>query len=447
MDEKRLHLLGNEDISKALMKLSIPMVMGMMIQVFYNLVDTYFIGLLNDADQLAAANVSFPVFVLLMALANIIGTGAASYISRCLGKKDYVEASKTSSISFLLVIIISGLVTLFGIIFGKNIVGMLGVTESIFDYTYNYVIILFIGAITVVGSFTLGQLLRAEGDMKNFVNGMVIGTVLNIILDPVFIFMFDMGIKGAAVATVIGYLVSLLFYMKILFFGDTTLKIKKEYMKFEKHILNEIFKIGLPASLNQMLMGFANVVSNNIAITYGTLTVAGMGVAMKVMMIGTFIFIGFSAGSQPLIGFNYGAGNIERVKEAIKRGITITTIIGIILASIFYLFSETIIKTFMKDTAVIKQGSMILKALLFSLPFIGGQMIATVTAQSLGKAMLSTILSVSRQGILYIPLLIVLNKSFGFNGFIYAQPITDVIMIGISLFLISNMLNKEIEKI
>ena len=329
--------------------------------------------------------------------------------------------------------------------FVSRIVKLLGTSDEVYNYTYEYVKIMFLGSITVIGSFTLGQIIRSEGDMKTFVRGMMTGTILNIILDPVFIFTFNMGIKGAAIATIIGYSVSLIYYVSCFISGKSILKINKNYMIYDKVILGEIFKIGIPGSLNQMLMGVANVVSNNIAITYGTLTVAGIGVAMKVMMIGTFIFIGFSSGTQPFIGFNYGANNLDRVKEAVKKSVTITTIIGIILAIIFYLFSENIIRTFISDNDVVKEGSIILKALLLSLPFIGGQMIATVTSQSLGKAVLSTILSISRQGLLYIPLIILLNKFFGFNGFIYAQPITDVIMITLSLFLISNMLSKEIK--
>lgn len=445
MNESRLNLLEKEDVTKALLKLSIPMIMGMMMQVFYNLVDTYFIGRLEDPNQLAAANIAFPVFVLLMAIANIIGTGAASYISRCLGKKDYENANKTASISFMLVVIFSLIVTIFGVLFCSRIVKLLGTSDEVYNYTYEYVKIMFLGSITVIGSFTLGQIIRSEGDMKTFVRGMMTGTILNIILDPVFIFTFNMGIKGAAIATIIGYSVSLIYYLSCFISGKSILKINKNYMIYDKVILGEIFKIGIPGSLNQMLMGVANVVSNNIAITYGTLTVAGIGVAMKVMMIGTFIFIGFSSGTQPFIGFNYGANNLDRVKEAVKKSVTMTTIIGIILAIIFYLFSENIIRTFISDNDVVKEGSIILKALLLSLPFIGGQMIATVTSQSLGKAVLSTILSISRQGLLYIPLIILLNKFFGFNGFIYAQPITDVIMITLSLFLISNMLSKEIK--
>ena len=445
MNESRLNLLEKEDVTKALLKLSIPMIMGMMMQVFYNLVDTYFIGRLEDPNQLAAANIAFPVFVLLMAIANIIGTGAASYISRCLGKKDYENANKTASISFMLVVIFSLIVTIFGVLFCSSIVKLLGTSDEVYNYTYEYVKIMFLGSVTVIGSFTLGQIIRSEGDMKTFVRGMMTGTILNIILDPVFIFTFNMGIKGAAIATIIGYSVSLIYYVSCFISGKSILKINKNYMIYDKVILGEIFKIGIPGSLNQMLMGVANVVSNNIAITYGTLTVAGIGVAMKVMMIGTFIFIGFSSGTQPFIGFNYGANNLDRVKEAIKKSVTMTTIIGIILAIIFYLFSENIIRTFISDNDVVKEGSIILKALLLSLPFIGGQMIATVTSQSLGKAVLSTILSISRQGLLYIPLIILLNKFFGFNGFIYAQPITDVIMITLSLFLISNMLSKEIK--
>ncbi len=443
MEDKRLSLLSSENISKAIFKLSIPIVMGMMIQVLYNLVDTYFIGMIGDEKQLAAANMGFPVFILLMAIANIIGTGAASYISRLLGKKDYEEGNKTISISVMLTVIISMIVTIFGVLFIEPITKGLGATGEVYNYTYQYIIILLLGAITVIGSFTLGQLLRAEGNMMKFVKGMLIGTILNIILDPIFIFTFKLGIQGAAIATVIGYLASTIYYLYVFLKGDTILKINLKYMNFDKRVLAEIFKIGTPASLSQMLMGVANVLANNIAIGYGTVTVAGMGVAMKVMMIGTFIFMGFAAGCQPLIGFNYGSGNIERVKETIKKGVTITTLIGIVLAIVFYIIAPSIINIFINQQDVVDKGSVILRALLISLPILGAQMIGTISAQALGKAVISTILSISRQGILYMPLLIILNSAFGFNGLIYAQPLTDIIMAIFSLSLIWSTLSKE----
>lgn len=443
MEDKKIRLLRDEKGSKAILKLSIPMVMGMMIQVLYNLVDTYFIGMLNDANQLAAANISLPVFMMLMAIAGIVGSGSSSYISRCLGNKDYEEANKTISIATGILIIMSIIVMIAGIFMSPNIAKGLGANEATFNYTYKYIFIMFIGAIPVMCSYALGQLLRSEGNIMQSVIGLTLGTVVNIVLDPVFIFGLKMEITGAAIATIIGQTSTLLYFMYAFLKGKTTLKINLNKFKYDKNIFKEIFTIGVPASLNQMLMGVATVIVNNIAVGYGTLTVAGMGVAMKIMTIGTFVFMGFSAGCQPLVGYNYGCNNIPRVKEIIKKGIIITSIIGLSLALIFGVFANSLIGLFTSEPEVINKGAIILRALIISLPFVGGQMISTTSAQSMGKVVVAFILSISRQGLLYMPLLIILNKVFGFSGFIYAQPITDMIMLTFSAILLFKVMPKE----
>lgn len=443
MEDKKIRLLRDEKVSKAILKLSIPMVMGMMIQVLYNLVDTYFIGMLNDANQLAAANISLPVFMMLMAIAGIVGSGSSSYISRCLGNKDYEEANKTISIATGILVIMSIIVMIAGIFMSPNIAKGLGANDATFNYTYKYIFIMFIGAIPVMCSYALGQLLRSEGNIMQSVIGLTLGTVVNIVLDPVFIFGLKMEITGAAIATIIGQTSTLLYFMYAFLKGKTTLKINLKKFKYDKNIFKEIFTIGVPASLNQMLMGVATVIVNNIAVGYGTLTVAGMGVAMKIMTIGTFVFMGFSAGCQPLVGYNYGCNNIPRVKEIIKKGIIITSIIGLSLALIFGVFANSLIGLFTSEPEVINKGVIILRALIISLPFVGGQMISTTSAQSMGKVVVAFILSISRQGLLYMPLLIILNKVFGFSGFIYAQPITDMIMLTFSAILLFKVMPKE----
>lgn len=443
MEDKKIRLLRDEKVSKAILKLSIPMVMGMMIQVLYNLVDTYFIGMLNDANQLAAANISLPVFMMLMAIAGIVGSGASSYISRCLGNKDYEEANKTISIATGILIIMSIIIMIAGIFMSPNIAKGLGANEATLNYTYKYIVIMFIGAIPVMCSYALGQLLRSEGNIMQSVIGLTLGTVVNIVLDPVFIFGLNMEITGAAIATIIGQTSTLIYFTYAFLKGKTTLKINLKKFKYDKSIFKEIFTIGVPASLNQMLMGVATVIVNNIAVGYGTLTVAGMGVAMKIMTIGTFVFMGFSAGCQPLVGYNYGCNNISRVKEIIKKGIIITSIIGLSLALIFGVFANSLIGLFTSEPEVINKGAIILRALIISLPFVGGQMISTTSAQSMGKVVVAFILSISRQGLLYMPLLIILNKVFGFSGFIYAQPITDMIMLTFSSILLFKVMPKE----
>lgn len=443
MEDKKILILRDEKVSKAILKLSIPMVMGMMVQVLYNLVDTYFIGMLNDSNQLAAANIALPVFMMLMAIAGIVGSGASSYISRCLGNKNYEEANKTISIATGILIIMSLIVMIGGIIMSPGMAKGLGANEATFDYTYKYIVIMFIGAIPVMCSYALGQLLRSEGNVMQSVIGLALGTVVNIVLDPIFIFTFKMEITGAAIATVLGQTSTLLYFIYAYSKGKTTLKINLKQFKYNQNIFKEIFTIGVPASLNQMLMGVATIVANNIAVTYGNVTVAGMGVAMKIMTIGTFVFMGFSAGCQPLVGYNYGCNNIPRVKEIIKKGIFITSLIGLGLALIFGVFANSLIGLFASEAEVINKGAIILRALMISLPFVGGQMISTTSAQSMGKVVVAFILSISRQGILYMPLLLLLNKLFGFSGFIYAQPITDIIMIIFSSILLFKVMPKS----
>lgn len=443
MEDKKIAILKNEKVSKAILKLSIPMVMGMMIQVLYNLIDTYFVGMLNDSNQLAAANISLPVFMMLMAISGIVGSGASSYISRCLGNEDYDEANKTVSIAAGILVVMSIFIMIIGILSSSSIAKGLGSDEFTYDYTYQYITIMFMGAIPTMCSYALGQIIRSEGNILQSVIGLVLGTFVNIVLDPIFIFGFNMEIKGAAIATVIGQTSTLIYFIYSFMSGKTTLKINLKQIKYDKNIFKEIFTIGIPASLNQMLMGIATVIVNNVAVAYGTIVVASMGVAMKIMTIGTFIFMGFSAGCQPLVGYNYGCKNIPRVKEIIKKGIIITSMIGLTLVLIFGVFTKPIIGLFSNDTKVIEEGVKILRALMLSLPFVGGQMISTTAAQSMGRAVVAFILSISRQGLVYIPLLIILNKAFGLSGFIYAQPIADVIMLTFSSILLFKVILKD----
>ncbi len=443
MDDKRIHLLANQPVVKAIFTLSIPMIMGMMVQVFYNLADTYFIGRLGDANQLAAANMALPIFVILMGVASMIGTGASSYISRCLGKKDYEAANQTTTIAVGLLGITAIVMTTVGVVFIKPIVYALGGSGATYSYTFQSVIIMFLGGFGVIGNFAFGQLLRAEGNAVRSMMGMVRGTVLNLILDPLFIFTFDLGVAGAALATVIGNGIGLLYYIFCFVKGKTLLKIHFKTFKFDALIYTEIFKIGVPSSMTQILMGASTIVANNIAVGYGTETVAGMGVATKIMMIGTFIFIGFSSGCQPLIGYNYGAHDYERVQLILKRGSQVTAGVGAVLWMLFMFSSSSLIGLFTQDVEVIVKGTLIFKALIGSLPFLGAQMIATAAAQSMGKAIPSVILSVSRQGLLYIPLVLLLNTIFKFNGFIYAQPITDLLMCVLAQIYINRLILKE----
>lgn len=443
MEQKRIEILSKTPVTKAILTMSIPVVMGMMIQVLYNLVDTFFIGKLGDPNQLAAANITTPIFMLMMAIASIIGTGASSYISRCLGEKDYEKANKILSTGIAICIGLGVIITIVGSVFISPIVQSLGASESTFPFAFDYSIVLFLGAIFIMCNFAIGQLLRSEGAAMGAMLGMLIGTVANIALDPIFIFGFGMGIKGAAIATVLGNAMGLSYYIFYFASGKSLVKFKTKSISYDKEILKQIFIIGIPSTISQLLMGVAMVICNNLAVHYGDIIVAGMGISAKIMTIGTFIFMGFSAGCQPLVGYNYGARNYHRMRQVIIKGMFITSAIGIILTVIFGIFARELIGVFTPLTDVISGGTIILRAMMWSLPFVGPQMLAATTVQAMGKAGASLFLSIARQGVFYIPILFVLESLFKFSGLIYAQPVSDALTLGLAIVVLAAIIKKS----
>ncbi len=441
---KQVELMSNAPVSNAILKMSIPVVFGMMVQVLYNLVDTFFVGQLGDKDQLAAANITTPLFMLLMAIATIVSTGAASYISRSLGKKDHATADKTLSTGVAICTGIGVIVTVVGLIFIKPFITILGASDTVYPFAYQYSFVMILGAVPVMLNYAGGQLLRSEGAAMPSIIGMLIGTVVNVILDPVFIFGFDMGIQGAAIATVLGNMAALGYYIFYYLSGKSLVKLKISSISGAKDIWGQTFAIGVPAAFSQFLMSGALIVCNNLARPYGDNAIAGMGVSAKLMYIGTFIFMGFAAGCQPLIGYNYGARNFSRARNIIKTGVGMTLGIGVALTILFAIFASGLISIFAKDLPeVINQGTTVLRISMFSFLVLGPQMLATTSIQAFGKAKASLILSVARQGLFYIPLLFLLNSSFQFQGLIWAQPLSDAITLVLAIILLSDILKKS----
>ncbi|MDD4291447.1 MAG: MATE family efflux transporter [Clostridia bacterium] len=439
---KQTELMSKAPVTKAILKMSIPVVCGMMVQVLYNLVDTFFIGKLNDENQLAAANITTPIFMLMMAVATIVSTGAASYISRCLGKKDDKSANRTLSTGVVICTGLAVVIMILGLVFIKPFITLLGATPLMYPYALSYASIMFIGAIPVMLSYAGGQLVRSEGAVMPSIVGMMLGTVINVILDPIFIFGLNMGIQGAAIATVLGNVGAMGYYIWYYASGKSLVKFNLKDICGEKKIWGQTFAIGIPAALSQFLMSAALIVCNNLAKPYGENAVAGMGVAAKLMYIGTFIFMGFAAGCQPLVGFNFGAKNFPRVKEIIKSGMLITEGIGIALTVLFGVFASGLVSIFSPLPEVISAGATVLCIYMWSFLVLGPQMLASTTIQAFGKAKASLILSIARQGLFYIPLLLLLNRNFSFSGLLWAQPIADAITLALGLVLLVVILKK-----
>ena len=442
-DDKRIYILKEERPAKAIVALGAPLVMGMSIMVLYNLVDTFFIGLLHDDYQMAAVNLAYPVMMILIAISNVVGAGSASLISRSMGAGDYAKASHTLTSGFLLTVIGSAIVAAAGLVFLPQVVKVLGAQSNTFDFTRQYVMIIFIGCLCIMGNYTFGQFLRSEGSVKYSIAGMVVGTAANIVLDPIFIFALGMEIRGAAIATVLGnglgMAISIWFYAK----GKTLLRPAVQYIRPTVEIMKEIFWVGVPAGLETLLTSIAFVVNNNLAVAYGELTVAAMGIAQKIMTLGGYIYQGFAAGSQPIMGYNYGAKNYHRMLQVLKAGILVVSGIELIVMLIFGVFAPYLIDIFSNTPEVIATGSKVLRAFMCILPFVGAVSMSRMSFQAMGKPQYAFGITLVRQLILYIPLLLLLNHVFGFDGMIWAQPITEIIMMAASVTLLVRVIRRE----
>lgn len=441
--DKRIYTMSQEKPVKAVLKMGLPLVAGMFVMALYNIVDTYFIGLTRDDYQLAAVNLAYPIMMILVALSNMISTGAASLIARSLGANDKKTADHTVTSGFGLTVLFSIIVTVFGLIFLSPIVRLLGAMDNTFAYTSQYVEVLLAGSLSVMGNYTFGQFLRSEGSAVYSVIGMVAGTVANIVLDPIFIFTFGMQIRGAAVATVlgnaVGMIISVVFYLR----KKTLLQPSFKYILPTKRILKEIFWVGVPASLETLLTSVAYIVLNKLSVSYGELTVAAMGVAQKIMSIGTYIYQGMTAGAQPVMGFNYGANNYNRMRSVLKAGIIVTSLMEFLVMAVFGIFAPQLISLFSESRDVVEIGSRALRTIMFILPFVGAVSMSRSSFQAMGKPQFAFAITLVRQLFLYVPLLLLFNHLFGFNGMICAQPVTELIMTIVSVALLLKIINSE----
>lgn len=441
-EDKRIYTLSQEEPYIAVIRMGLPLIAGMFIMVLYNWVDTYFIGLTKDDYQLAAVNLSYPVMMVMIALANMIGTGASSFIARCLGANNLAKAKHTLTTGFVLTFINGILVSLIGLALLDKIVSGLGAEEFTYEYTKQYVSIILIGSVFTMGSYTFSAFLRSEGSVKISMIGMVVGTIVNIILDPIFIFTLNMQIRGAAIATVLGNvagaLVSVIFYLS----GKSLLKPSAKMLRPTAEIIKEIYWVGVPASLETLLTAAAYTVNNNLAVAYGPLTVAATGIAQKLISLGSYVYQGFASGVQPIMGYNYGAKNYTRMKAVLKAGVITVTTMELILMAAYGILAPTLVDIFTDSPEVIRIGAQAVRAMMLILPFVGSVSMCRMSFQAMGKPVYAFCITLVRQMILYIPLLIIFNKYFGFKGLIHAQPVTEAVMMAVSIMLLLRFIDR-----
>lgn len=442
-------------VPKAAATLCVPSMLGMLINIVYNLADTFFVGQTGDSNQVAAVSVAMPVFLFLLALGNLFGVGGCAFISRSLGEGKTERIKTISSFCIYTGIMMSAILGGLFIAFRKPLLYLVGASDNTIDFACDYLLWVALGAPFVVISIVACNLVRGEGAAKDSMIGMVIGQIVNIILDPIFIlskgnklmgitmpFGFNMGVKGAAIATVLGNVISVLYFLIYFLRGKSILSITPARYGFKNGIAKGVVSVGLPAALTNLLMSLSNIVINMFLSKYGDYAVAAMGVAMKANLLVVMLQIGLAQGLQPLIGYCYGAKNYKRMKKSVRFGMLCNIIIGGTITLFYILFRTQVIGAFIDDPEVVKWGVKMITALMVPGTLIGVMFIINFAFQGMGKGFQSLILAVSRQGFVFLPLLFILDHFVGIEGIIWAQPIADFFCIVLAILMFSSTVKK-----
>lgn len=439
----KMELLGNAPIPKALMALGIPIMIGMLINALYNLVDAYFVGGLGES-QMGAISFVFPLGQVVVGLGLMFGNGAASYLSRLLGRGDKDTANKVASTALYSSVLVGAIIIILATIFLKPILTLLGATDTIMPYALTYARIYVVSCIFNVFNVTMNNIVTSEGAAKTTMCALLLGAILNIGLDPIFIYVLEMGVAGAAIATAISQLVSTLVYLNYVLRKKSAFTFSVREFAPTKQMMAEILKIGVPTLTFQLLTSLSIALINRAANGYGDAVIAGMGAVTRVTSMGTLVVFGFLKGFQPIAGFSYGAKKFDRLQEAIKTSILWSTIFCVIVGLLMAVFSTQIISQFTDGNAeMISVGQRSLMANGFSFMLFGFYTVYSSLFLALGKGAAGFILGACRQGICFVPVILIFPVLWGLNGILYAQPIADVISAVITVFMALH-LHKEL---
>lgn len=435
-------------VPKAVAAMALPSMMGMLINIVYNLADTFFVGQTGDSNQVAAVSVSMPLFMLFIAVGNLFGVGGCAFISRSLGEGKNDRVKTISSFCIYGALICGVIIGVLFFFFREPLLYLIGASDNTIGFAQDYLKWVAIGSPFSVLAMTVCNLVRGEGAAKISMIGSVLGQVINVILDPIFIldkgdklfgitlpFGFDMGVAGAAIATVLGNVFSVVFFLIYFLKGKSILSITPKRFSVGNGVAKGVINVGLPACLNGLLMSVSNIIVNIVLVSYGDNAVAAMGVAMKANMLVVMLQIGLGQGVQPLIGYCYGAKNYSRMKKCMGFSIICNIVIGTVMMLFYLVFRENVISMFIDDAEVISLGVKMLTAIMTPGPVIGIMFVLNFAFQGMGKGIQTFILSVGRQGLVYIPLLFILNKLVGLDGIIWAQASADFVCVVMSIIM------------
>ncbi len=426
--EDKLEIFASAPVPKAVLTNGIPAMIAMLMVLIYNIADTFFVGQTNDALMVAAVSLASPVFLVFMGVGNVFGIGGTSVISRALGegRKDY--AKKVSSFCMWSCVVLGVVLSALLLLFMDPVLRMIGASGGTWAYTKEYLtIVAFAGPFSLIAN-CYSNVIRTEGRPGIAMTGQIAGNLLNVVLDPILILAFGMGVAGAAWATTIGNVVSSVFYVSFLSSRKSILSIRPRDFSMSGGIFTGVMAIGVPAALGNLLMSAAHILSNAKLASYNDdLAVAGYGVATKMAMITGILCIGFGQGVQPLLGYCIGAKNYPRFKKSLKMAVGFDFCLALLLTALCFVFVRPLTGVFLTDPVAHDYAIRFSRVLLSSSYLFGVFYVLLSSLQAMGAAGRALIVNLSRQGFVYIPAIIVLNALFGMYGLIWAQPMADVV--------------------
>ena len=426
MNSSKIKIMSEENVAKALFKLGMPMVVSMLIMALYNVVDTYFVSGLGK-HSVAAVSVAFPISLIFSGIGLTFGAEAGSYISRLLGGEKKKEADIVATVAMFTSVIIGAITGMTLLFLLTDVLKFMGAIPSIIEIAKKYAIIFIISTMVSTANVTAGNLAVAQGAAKVSLKAMIIGSALNMVLDPIFIYGLNLGVNGAAIATLISQVVTLFIY--IIYFKSEKSYIKLKISNFKPTInaYKEILKVGISMFLLQIFSSISMSKISSSASLYGEDAIAAMGIVLRIVTLGTNVVFGYMKGLQPLAGFNYGAKNYKRLNEAIRCCIKYINLFCLVWTILLYIFAPNILSIFGTGESVLKIAVPALRAGVIMFITFGFQFTYSTLYLSMGKALAGGFLSICRQGIIFLPIILLLPKIFGLNGVIYSQAVADLI--------------------
>lgn len=431
-------------IGKAYMKLALPVVFSSVLTLVYNMVDMFFVAKTGDTNIVAGVTLCGPIFTLLIAMGDIFGLGGASVISRLFGMKKNEDGKRLSVFCLDGCFVFGIFVAIVLLVFQNPVLHLLGVNAETMSAASSYYFWIALGSPLVILALAPTNLLRTEGHANAAMVGSVTGSIMNMILDPVFIFGLNMGAAGAAIATVLGNVCADIIYVWFICHKSQWLSMSLRGFHISASEVKDILAIGIPSSITNIMQSIGVMLLNNCLLPYGNEKIAAFGIVSKITMIVVMIMVGFSFGGQPLYGYLYGAKLKERMRGCMKYAYTLVLGLAIAMSVILALIAPFMISIFMSDESMIATGAPMLRAVLLGMPFIGFTMVSTCVFQSCGKPLPALILSAGRQGVFYAVIIFMLRALFGYTGVIFAQATSDIFTAFVAYILLKNTVLKEI---